>query len=210
MVPSNVVSYEQTLRTEVGGKAILHVKAAPLQPPMPRGYIDGQLYGIGYTLADQPANTVIDPFSFISVLVFGPVEVPDHPTWYRDVQPIMRQYANLYPIMSKRLMRLDDYDVVVKHLRILAFAFKLPVEDPNHMPVTRDLSDGRRAIVLKWMAQPGPDGLPLKGEPVLRSLPTPPLSIMAPVAFELQPIQMQGKTAVLLELAARRRLKEPS
>lgn len=203
MTPPGIVTYAATLTTDANGKAILDVTAGSMQPPVPRGYIDGQLYGIGYALADQPANTVVDPFSFISVLVFGAVDVAANPAWYRDVLPIMQQYANLYPIMSKRLMRLDDYDVVVGNLKILEFAFSLPISDPNHMPVTRDLSDGRRATILRWMAEPGPDGLPVKGDPVLSQARAEPLAFRAPVTLDLQPIQKQGKTAILLELQAR-------
>jgi hypothetical protein len=203
MTPSGVLTYAASVTTDANGMAVLEIKAGPMQPPQPRGYIDGQLYGVGYTLAGQPKNTVVDGFNFISALVFGPVDVPEKPTWNADVLPILQQYANLYPIMSKRLLRLDDYETVVQNLRILQFAFSLPIADPNHMPVTRDLSDGRRAVILKWMAEAGPDGLPLKGEGETPKPVPAPLAVMAPVALYLKPIQRQGKTAVLLELAAR-------
>ncbi|MBR1219120.1 hypothetical protein JQ557_14040 [Bradyrhizobium sp. U87765 SZCCT0131] len=203
MVPPNGVGFRPNLETDRDGRAELAITAARLDPPVPRGYIDGQLYGVGYALADEPANAVQDPFNFTSVLVFSPVDVPEHPTWFGDVQPIMQQYANLYPIMSKRLFRIDDYDTVVHNLKILEFAFRLPAEDPNHMPVTRDLSAGRREIILRWMTQKGPDGLPLKGAPAPRARSIAPLSTMAPVKLDLHPIQQQGKTAVLMELKVR-------
>lgn len=210
MIPPDVLTYPGSVTTEDTGRAVLAITAGRMQPPRPRGYIDGQLYGVGYTLVGQPEHAVVDSFSFISALVFGPVDVPVQPTWIDDVLPIMQQYANLYPIMSKRLLRLDDYDTVLSNLRILQFAFGLPIDDPNHMPVTRDLSDGRRAIVLKWMAEVGPDGLPRKGGGAPPKPVSAPLAVMAPVALDLKPIQRQGKTAVLLELEARGRTGRPS
>jgi len=33
------------------------------------------------------------------------------------------------------------------------------------MPVTRDLSDAKRKTILRWLAEPGPDGKPRKGTP---------------------------------------------
>ena len=70
------------------------------------------------------------------------------------------------------------------------------------MPVTRDLSDGRRAVILKWMAQTGANNLPLKGD-APKPVSAAPLAVMAPVSLDLKPIQRQGKTAVLLELETR-------
>ena len=115
MTPSGVLTHAAGVTTDANGMAVLEIKAGPMQPHQPRGYIDGQLYGVGYALAGQPNDTAVDPFNFISALVFGPVDVPEKPTWNADVLPILQQYANLYPIMSKRLLRLDDYDTVVQN-----------------------------------------------------------------------------------------------
>ena len=95
---------------------------------------------------------------------------PTEPTWY-DLQPIFQQYANLYPVMD-RLVNLASYEDIAANARLLAFAFGLPPHDPNHMPVTRDLSQGKRAAILRWLARPGPDGKPRLGQPPVP--PTPP------------------------------------
>jgi hypothetical protein len=207
--PPDGVAYPDSLPTDANGKATLSLKAIPLDPPMPRGYIDGQLYGIGYELAGQPAGTVVNPWNYISILVFSPFEAPAEPTWHADIQPILTQYGNLYPIMSRHLVRLDCYDSVVKNLRILRLAFGLPPENPNHMPVTRDLSAAKRAMILKWLDNP------LKGEPVTAAAAetagTPrPLATIEPIAMDLHPLQTRGKTAVLLEYQARHLAKERS
>src|SRR4029077_18841156 len=90
-------------------------------------------------------------------------------------------YANLYPIMG-RLLNLASYEAVAAHASLLAFAFGLPAEDPNHMPVTRDLSPGKRAAILQWLGEPGPDGKPRLGQPPVPPVPPRPVRRGAAVA----------------------------
>jgi hypothetical protein len=154
------------------GQTTLRVRCSA--PGTPRGYLDGQIYqmelgihGIDQTRLRQ------NPLEPITALVFDDYQVPDNPTWLDDVQPILRQYANLYPIMSKRLVRLDDYDSVRRHRAILQFAFSRDISDPNSMPVTRDLSSAKRRMILTWLALPD---LPLgTGRP--RPAPTPGVTV---------------------------------
>jgi hypothetical protein len=209
--PANGISRPATLGTDGRGKAVLKIQANRLTPANPRGYIEGQLYGVGYGLTERPAGSLDNFWNFISILVFSPFEAPAQPTWYSDIRPILQQYGNLYPIMSKHLVQLDDYASVVEHLKILDLAFSLPIEDPNHMPVTRDLSDSKRAMILKWMSTPGSDGLPLKGDPAMRPPPPPPpTATLSDVTLHLDPLQVAGKTAVMLEYQARRKTTRQS
>ena len=196
--PTDAITYPPQLQTDGHGKAVLSVVASAAGPGIPRIYIDGQLYGIGYQPAAQPAQAFTNPWNFISILAFSRVDAPDQPTWHANVQPILQQYGNLYPIMSKHLIDLGNYDSVVKHLKILRLAFSLPVEDANYMPVIRDLSAGKRAIILKWLDNP------LKGEPSparAALVPTKP----AGVEVDLEPMQRRSKTEALMKAAARRR-----
>src|SRR5205807_2617935 len=133
-------------------------------------------------------------WNFISVLAFSPFQAPKAPTWFADIQPILTQYGNLYPIMSKHLVDLSDYESVVRHLKILRLAFSLPMEDPNHMPVTRDLSDAKRAMILQWMDNAGADGLPLKGTPIEIAARAPMRVAPDPVPLALDPLQTRGKS----------------
>jgi hypothetical protein len=208
--PDDGVSYPDTIKSGPDGKAVLKVKAGRFDPRKPRGYLAGQLYGIGYQLAQQPAQTISNFWNFISVFVYSPTKATPQPTWYADIQPILQQYGNLYPIMSKHLVRLGDYDSVVAHLDILKLAFSLPITDPNHMPVTRDLSPGDRAMILTWMTTPGADGLPLKGQPppaaVAAARPRPAAAVPS-VAVDLEPQLRRGKTGVITEFIARRQMK---
>jgi len=209
--PDSGVSYPDSIKSGPDGKAVLKVKAGRFDPPKPRGYIAGQLYGIGYQLAQQPAQTISNFWNFITVFVYSPTKPTPQPTWFADIRPILLQYGNLYPIMSKHLVRLGDYDSVVAHLDILRLAFALPIGDPNHMPVTRDLSDGDRAMILTWMATRGADGLPLKGQPpspaALEAVRPQPAAAVPPVAVDLAPELRRGKTGVITEYLARRQMK---
>lgn len=195
------LDYPEQLSTDSSGRGQLRIHAPAAGPGNPRGYIDGQLYGIGWQLPLQPPDSPQNMWNFISLLAFDRVTVPAHPAWYPDIQPILQQYANLYPIMSRHLIDLGDYDSVVEHVRILDMAFALPQSDPNHMPVTRDLSDAKRAMILRWLRQPGPDGKPLKGT---QSTPkaAPPVAAEERPALNLDPLQTAGKTAVFMAYQA--------
>jgi hypothetical protein len=125
-------------------------------PGNPRGYLDGQLYFIDY----KPANVddyVQYQFDIITLHVYDAFIPPKVPTW-DDLYPIMLQYGNLYPVMSRMLVDLSSYASVVKHRQILELAFSLPIEDPNHMPVSRDLSEGKRKMILQWLTMKNDQG----------------------------------------------------
>jgi hypothetical protein len=139
--------------TGPNGRTTLEVRCS--DPGTPRGYLDGQVYQLvlgirGVDKGDLRQN----PIEPITALVFDDYQVPDHPTWLDDVQPIFKQYANLYPVMSRRLVRLDQYEDVRRHRKILQFAFSREIDDPNSMPVTRDLSCAKRRMILDWLELP--------------------------------------------------------
>jgi hypothetical protein len=207
--PPEALEYKDSVSTDPNGHAVLDLIASDDGPGNPRGYIAGQLYGIGYQLADQPAGYISNIMNYISVLVFDKKVVPDKPTWYQDIQPLFVQYGNLYPIMSQYVVNLNDYDAVVQRLGILQLAFSLPIRDPNHMPVTRDLGAGDRDTIVKWLSSQGPDGKPLLGSPPIQ-----PVLLEAPVtpaeeveAVEPEPLQGAGKTLVIRQYKARQRAK---
>ncbi len=133
-------------------------------PDNPRHYIDGQVYGVGFNLAEMAQlNYSRNNNNFLSVLVWDHTTWNDPPTWWGDVQPILYQYSRLYPVM-KQIMDLGDYETVVRHAAILRMALSLPVDDPAYMPVTRDLSKTKREMILTWLEQ-ALRGHPLLGEP---------------------------------------------
>jgi hypothetical protein len=173
---TSAISFPATLPpTGADGRATLSITAS--DPGNPRGYIDGQVYGVRPALADQPPDYPTDPWNFVSLHVFGNF-VPDDPiTWWGSLQPIFQQYANLYPVMAL-FLDLSDYDSVCENQELLRLAFGLDAHDPNSMPVTRDLSRSKRTAILSWLDAPGPDGKPLLGTP-------PPAPETAPEGLEL-------------------------
>ena len=204
-IPASAVEFPARLVTDANGAATLPIHVS--DPGNPRQYIDGQLYGVRPILEDTLVYGTNYPFNqweFVSLLVFDTFDAGDPPTWYGSMQPIFQQYANLYPVM-KHFLDLASYDSVCENAKLLRLAFGLPRENPNAMPVTRDLSGSKQAAILRWLSEPGPDGKPLKGTP------TPSASAAVPVAAPaderpiLAEISRGGKAAA----AARRLVLRP-
>src|SRR5436190_1241376 len=164
-IPESGLKFDRIIKTGADGRATLTLSA--FSPKSPRGYIDGQVYGIRYLITDV-AKAVKDnpafgfnPSDFLSVLVYDTFR-PEPPVTWTNLVPIFQQYGNLYPIMDG-IIDFTSYDSVVANAHLLAFAFGLPVEDPNDMPVTRALSRDKTKAILSWLTTPGADGKPLPG-----------------------------------------------
>jgi hypothetical protein len=149
--------------TDAQGSAILTVSAHAIAKP--RTFIDGQVYGVGYRLAQADRATGYkNPSNFISILLWSKVEIPAEPIWWDHVQPIFKQYAGLYPVM-KDIINLADYDDVVDNKERISAAFMVPEDDVRYMPVTRDLSPAKRQMILTWFETTGNAGRPNLGMP---------------------------------------------
>ncbi len=154
-------------RVVANTKGIATIPISAKDPGNPRGFIDGQVYGVRPMLEETlipGAGYPFNPGEFVSLLVWNAFEPDDPPTWYGCLQPIFQQYRNLYPIMD-RFLDLSDYTAVAAHRELLLLAFGLDPHDPNSMPVTRDLSAAKRSTILRWLSEMGPDGLPRLGTP---------------------------------------------
>jgi hypothetical protein len=151
-VPESALTFAESVTTGPDGRAELELEAS--DPGNPRRFIDGQVYGVAYGWG---GNQAVAQGNQLSALVFNEYQAPDEPTWVADVQPILQQYANLYPIM-RDVLDLSDYaDVAQHHWRSLSLAMCLPEADPNYMPVTRDLSPAKRDMIVGWLKrQPDP------------------------------------------------------
>lgn len=203
--PAEALGYAANVTTDANGCAALALIASPEGPGTPRGYISGQLYGLAYQLASQPVGYLSNPLNYVSILAYSKKELPEHPTWYQDIQPLFTQFGNLYPIMSRHVVDLKDYASVASRINILKLAFSLPMRDPNHMPVTRDLGAGDRATILKWLSSPGPDGLPLLGTPPIQPIELSAVAASGAPDIDLLPLQGAGKTSVVLQYEQRRK-----
>ena len=199
-VPAAAIGFPCRVTTDIRGVATLPIAAS--DPGNPRGYIDGQVYGVRPMLEATMPPPIGYPFNateFVSVLVWTKYDAGATPTW-QSLQPIFQQYANLYPVMNT-FLDLASYESVCQHRALLQLAFGLPVSDPNSMPVTRDLSPAKRAAILQWLGRTGPNGKPLPGETVVRSA-------TAEIPKEPQPpaaAMRGGKGAALARRLLRRR-----
>ena len=72
-------------------------------------------------------------------------------------QPDIGPYAVLYPGMTQPL-DLSSYQAVSGRSAIVLETISLPIEDAAHMPVIRDLSATRRAMVHAWIKNGCPEG----------------------------------------------------
>ena len=145
-VPASAVVGPSSVATDEHGLA--RVRFAVTTPGTPRGYLDGQVYLRAYGLAGLPARE--QNSDLIVVHVRDAVPPSPSPTW-ADVRPLLTQFGRLYPVMMRRLVDLTDEADVRANAALMKLALSLPLEDPNHMPVTRDLSAGKRDLIVAWL-----------------------------------------------------------
>jgi hypothetical protein len=148
-IPVFVQTPPLEIKTDEKGKASYTFTA--LDPGNPRGYIEGQVYGITYNLSTQKFVNC-NQSNFVSLLLFsGPPQSDVVPDWDNFIQPIMQQYANLYPLMSKGIFNLADKNVVDSNAQLLQLVFSKDPQDPNYMPATRDLSAYKKKVILDYL-----------------------------------------------------------
>ena len=132
-------------------KGIVSLTINTSDPHNPRKVIDGDLAKIQYKVPNQES---FNHEAAIHVLVFDSYRIPSVPSW-SDVFPIFRTQADLYPVM-KQFINLDQLDDVIEHSKLLKMSMSLPFDHPNYMPVTRDLSNAKRKMILQWLDRLGP------------------------------------------------------
>ena len=143
------IRFPSRLTADARGVALLAYSV--LDPGRPRQYLDGQIYQLNYAIA-ATGQSPVPPFEVVAVHVRNAFMPPARPGWAADIAPILVQYGNLYPIMSQGLFSFSDYDTVVANARLLYLAFTRHIEDPNYMPATRDMSAGKRRMIIDWLA----------------------------------------------------------
>ncbi|MGB3182404.1 MAG: hypothetical protein WBB45_13520 [Cyclobacteriaceae bacterium] len=133
------------------------VSVSVSDPGNPRGYIDGQIFLIGYQLEGLPIEQQYD-LSFMGMWLMDALimhvrnafdEIKE-PVW-DDIAEIMTQYRNLYPLMSRNILDLGDPKAIAARQKIMAYAFTRDINDPTYMPVSRDLSEGKRKTIVNWL-----------------------------------------------------------
>lgn len=155
--PEAALTFPDSITTDSSGKAVLNI--AGTNPGNPRDYIDGQIYAVVSDISSSSMSTAngsdnlqnIDSNSYLSIQIYETF-APSPVTW-ESIQPTLQQYSNLYPLMSIKLFDFSNQEIFDRYANILYFAFSLEMENPNHMPVTRDLSDGKRQAILTYLEQ---------------------------------------------------------
>ena len=151
--PQSALQMPATVTTDAQGRASFKLTAS--DPGNPRQFIDGQVYGVRYIWGEQePPDYNHDPTNFISVLVHDSYTYEDPPTWTTNVEPILGQYAKLYPFMTNNIVNLGNYNDVVSQKEAIKHVLSIPKDDPAYMQVTRDMSRDKLQMILKWLDNP--------------------------------------------------------
>jgi hypothetical protein len=72
------------------------------------------------------------------------------PVWERDIQPLMRIYARLFPGM-KSILDISDLATVRANVVPLKSRFERVRTDPGFMPVSRDMSPATVDMILRFL-----------------------------------------------------------
>jgi hypothetical protein len=154
--PLYALTFPSSVTTDKTGSATFQMAAS--DPGNPRGFIDGQVYGVGFNWAkDQDPTFPPDPNGTLSVLVFD--SFVGTPTW-ETIQPFMAKYAKLYPYMDSLFKPGGLGDITTYQQNVATFQTYLnfPITDTRYMPVTRDMSRDKRKLLQVWLdaGAPGP------------------------------------------------------
>jgi hypothetical protein len=151
--PASALKFDSSVTTGPDGRATFKMKAS--NPGNPRQFIDGQVYNVNFTWKeDQDHSFPADRNGALSVLVFD--NFKGKPTW-ATVEPFLSQYAKLYPFMDQLFPPgLADPTVYQQNIKAFEAVLTYPITDPRYMPVTRDMSAGKRKVLLAWLAAGAP------------------------------------------------------
>jgi len=152
-LPADGVSFATPLTTDALGRATLTVTANRLHNlPSDRRHIQSQVYFLGGpwdgTHRGNAPGSMGSNTAF-TVLVFAYGEAVAAPRW-RDVQPILAQYNRLYPGM-RAIVQLDSLTILRQNRQRMLDVLSHKIDEPNYMPVTRDLPAHDRQTLLNWL-----------------------------------------------------------
>jgi hypothetical protein len=151
MAPSTDLSLSMG-QTDANGLADLNttINVPDITLPSVRQPLDSQVYYI--FLSDSSGNIIGDGSPTLSVLLWKAFQAPANPTW-SDINPVFSAYARLYPGMKAILDISDEATVLGFASGILNNHMDVPISDPAYMPVTRDLSPSKMAMIVSWLKQ---------------------------------------------------------
>lgn len=169
--PGAVLTGPATVETGPGGTATVTFSAG--DPGNPRGALDGVVERVGYSPRvtedgelDLDGSGLDPSFDVIVAHVRDAHVPPADEDLEREVQRLLAPYALHYPIMGEHLVNLGDLEALKPWRAAMLLALSRDITDPNHMPVTRDLSEPKRATILRWLR-----GLPTGPRAMARAVP---------------------------------------
>jgi len=77
----------------------------------------------------------------------------EHPDYYQQVGPVLKQMALLYPVMEN-LNPFYYYTNISKYLSNISMTMDKHILDQGFMPVTRELSHDTQEMVVNWCNSP--------------------------------------------------------
>lgn len=119
-----------------------------------RAPLDSQIYLLNpsneetWQIADRASPLPRQPIA-LSLLVWNPYAGPEKPGW-NDVKDIMESYARLYPGMAEKV-DLASLDKVTTFAAQIRERMSASVDQPDYMPVTRDLAPSKVQAIVKAM-----------------------------------------------------------
>lgn len=134
------LSFTSSKVSTVNGVASFTMKCT--EPPKPSDHLDGQIYLIQYNFSDSTLKSGYKHASgdTLSVHVY-------QSQTNMNGREILRQYGEIYPIMS---FLMTDAGVEARKGMILT-VLQAPMNSISHMPVTRDMSIVKRTKALSWV-----------------------------------------------------------
>lgn len=154
--PSTEISIAWNGSTDANGLATLEVSTpgGDVDLPKNRTYLDTNIYFGSFSDPDgQPIGDAYadpQPNANLSALRFQDYTAPASPTWDNAVGPILQAYARLYPGMAQ-ILDIGDETTVEQNAAAIAQRLSLLFLDPGLMPVTRDLSPTKVAMIVQWL-----------------------------------------------------------
>ncbi|MGH1347697.1 MAG: hypothetical protein ACRBN8_39445 [Nannocystales bacterium] len=144
--PVEALRFPEHLTTDDTGVASFELHASDPKAPRLGGAIDGQVYPIAMVW-EGLENPCLQ--HFVSVRVFDAYPIPEAPTW-ADAKRILEPYAKLFPYM-RHLVDLGEFATTHRAREQILRVLSYPESDPRYMPVTRDLSASKRALLIAWL-----------------------------------------------------------
>ena len=150
-VPESALTFPPLVTTDQDGIAGLTI--SPQDPGALRGYADGQIYFLRYSLNDPlvKADYVQSPDDLISIQIYSQEPDIENITWENFDKSTLGLYGKLYSVMG--FLDLRNEANVKANARKIHTAINREFGQGNLMPVTRDLSSSRLRLLNTWLSQ---------------------------------------------------------